>query len=101
MKEEPIADLADITAAQSAGYLVARLDRGTATRETNRYATTLEAHVVGDGVGQFPAMLRAYGESNVSADAADTAALSALNWQRAHRYGRKASDGSTLTADLN
>jgi hypothetical protein len=81
-----MADLANISAAQSAGYTDVRLDRGAGTHETNRYLTTLEKWLVGAGQGGF--LLRAYGESSSSADAADTVAVASLNAQRAQRYAR-------------
>jgi hypothetical protein len=94
-----MSDLADLSAAQSAGYTVTRCDKA-AGAHSPRYTTVLEKPIVGD-VGQSGSMLRAYGESDSSSGAADTQALAALNAQRAYRYGGTGSNGGVLTVDVS
>jgi hypothetical protein len=74
-----------------------RVDRGAGSIEL-RYLTCLEKFLAG-GAGQAHAMMRAHGESNVSAAAANSAALTAANVQRTHRSGKKDSAGNALTLD--
>ena len=92
------ADHANIAAAGSRLHRQ-RHDRG-ASSPLPRYRTVLEKWLVGD-TGQCGFNLRAYGDSNSSAGAADTAALAALNAQRAHRYAGKGPNGGTLAVDLH
>jgi hypothetical protein len=94
-----MADHANIAAAQAAGYTVTRHDRG-ASSTLPRYTTVIEKWLVGEaGQNGFP--LRATGESNVSANAADSAALASLNSQRSYRYAGKGSHGGSLTIDVH
>lgn len=82
---------ANNAAVVGAGYTRTAIDRGAtpgvqdknpAPRFATRYEKTMTG-AVGDGGGQMVAE----GESNVSAAAADTAAVAALNAARQHRYG--------------
>lgn len=98
------ADLANAAAAVSAGYSKTQIDMGAG--KSPRYRTVLEKYVTGDSASGSP--LRAYGESDVSAAAADTQAVNALNKQRQHRYGTDGTNvnkgsrsGATLTTDLH
>lgn len=113
-----VTDLADVAAAQSAGYRLLQNDRGPSSGAPNlsasqppRFQSTLEKWLLG-GAGDSGFMLRAYGESNASAAAADAAAVSALNDIRQQRYGgaggRASGDaesanakGATLQVDVN
>jgi hypothetical protein len=69
------ADLASAAAAVTAGYTKSQYDRGASANP--RYETQFEKHQVGiPGYSGGP--VRFNGQSNVSAAAADTAALAAL-----------------------
>jgi hypothetical protein len=91
-----ITDYANEAAALSAGWKKLQIDRGAAF--TERYVTHLEKWAT--GAGQGGSRLVATGTSTVSAAAADTAALSACNAQRRHRYGgspgRASGDGDSI-----
>jgi len=94
-------DIASAAAAVTAGYSKTQLDRGASFNP--RYSTRFEKHLTGQA-GASGGPVRADGESNVSAAAADTAALAALNGFRQVRYGRAAalnfgSTGGAHTAD--
>lgn len=78
-----VSDFADAAAAVTAGFKKQQIDRGAGA--TERYVTHLEKIVTGGG--QSGGRLAATGTSDVSAAAADTAAVAALNAQRRHRYG--------------
>jgi hypothetical protein len=98
-------DLANIAAATAAGYIRQQTDRGVQSGRGQlapRYFTTLSKPLVG-GTHQSGFEFRATGESDVSAAAADTAALAALNNQRLHRYGggatRNKDDLGAVTVD--
>jgi hypothetical protein len=75
-------DFADVAAAITAGWKQLQIDRGAG--KTERYQTLLEKPVT--GAGQGGSLFSALGTSDVSAAAADTAALASLNAQRRHRY---------------
>lgn len=78
------ADLASAAAAVTAGYTKTQYDWGAA--KNPRYETLFEKHMLGiPGYSGGP--VRHNGQSNVSAAAADTAALAALNGWRKNRYG--------------
>jgi hypothetical protein len=80
-----VTDLADHTAATTAGYQRIQVDRGVASK-TTRFISRYEKWLTGaPGAGGF--LLEAEGQSDVSQAAADTAALTILNAQRRHRYG--------------
>jgi hypothetical protein len=96
---------ASAAAAVTAGWTKMQLDRGASVNP--RYETTFEKHLTGQA-GQSGGPLRAYGVSNVSAAAADTAALASLNGFRDYRYGTPAaggnfgsSGGGALTVDVH
>jgi hypothetical protein len=91
-----MADLADHTAATTAGYKRIQIDRGASA--SPRYTSTYEKQLVGEP-GASGSMFRATGSSDVSQAAADTQALSALNGQRKHRYAGTGGYGGSLTAD--
>jgi len=78
-----VTDYASVAAAITGGYKQVQIDRGTAYSE--RYVTHLEKWATGAGQGGSRQV--ATGTSTVSAAAADTAALAALNAQRRHRFG--------------
>jgi hypothetical protein len=78
-----VTDFADAAAAVTGGYKKLQIDRGSTYSE--RYVTHLEKIVT--GAGQGGSRFVATGTSTVSAAAADTAAVDALNAQRRHRYG--------------
>lgn len=86
--------LASIAAATAAGYIRTQIDygdqgpsdnkpAGQAVPRKKRYVTRLHK----DGLGTKLSRIRAMGESDTSAAAADTAALAVLNAQRQARYG--------------
>ena len=86
--------LASIAAATAAGYVRTQVDNGDQTVQVNstypyaaprkkRYNTRL----VKRGLGVTNRKIEAYGESDTSAAAADTHALSVLNAQRQALYG--------------
>ena len=84
-----VTDLANAAAAVSAGYKQIQTSFPSKQKgrqaESTVYVTRFEKQLQGDN-GAAPFMLSAVGESTVSAGAADTAALSALNAIRRHRY---------------
>ena len=84
-------DLASAAAAVSAGYTKTQSDRGAGT--SPRFLTTFEKQL-GGNTGQAHANSRAIGTSDVSAAAADTAALNSLNGQRNIRFGTGATAGT-------
>ncbi len=97
------ADLASAAAAVTAGWTKTQLDRDASVNP--RYSTRFEKHLT-QQAGASGGPVRADGESNVSAAAADTAALAALNGFRKHRYGtdtavNAGSTGGTLTTDAS
>jgi hypothetical protein len=94
-----MADLADHSAATTAGYQRVQTDRGAG--KSPRYVSRYEKWMVGEP-GASGHLEKAEGDSDVSQAAADTRALSALNGQRAHRaiLGKGAYLG-TLTQDLS
>jgi len=86
--------LASVAAATAAGYIRLQIDNGDqgvsdALRygypqpRKKRYVTRFHK----DGLGTKNSRIRAMGESDTSAAAADTAALAVLNAQRQARYG--------------
>jgi hypothetical protein len=81
-------DLADNTAATSAGYRRIQEDRGAG--KSPRYVSRYEKQMKGE-LGQGGFLVRQEGYSDVSQAAADTTALAALNGFRKHRYGIGAS----------
>ena len=87
-------NLADKTAAQTAGYVFTTTDRGAAA--VPRYFTVAEKRITG-GAGQSGSMLRAYGEGSLQANA-EAQAVAALNAQRDFRYGKAAAGGSKDSA---
>lgn len=91
-----VTDYASVAAAITGGWKQLQIDRGAAYSE--RYVTHLEKPVTGGGQGG--SRMVATGTSTVSAAAADTAALNALNAQRRHRYGgspgRTSGDGDSI-----
>lgn len=101
--------LASVAAATAAGYERVQIDFGDQSAypqadsapKGKRYATKLTKRQV----GTFLTRIEAYGESDTSAAAADTAALASLNEQRNQRYGydttalRKDTYGATQTVD--
>ena len=93
-----VTDYASVAAAITGGYKQVQIDRGAAYSE--RYVTHLEKWATGAGQGGSRQV--ATGTSTVSAAAADTAALAALNAQRRHRYGgspgRASGDGDSIDA---
>ena len=96
--------LASVAAATAAGYELVRVDFGDQSTYTpprkNQYTTQFTKR----GRGVFNSTIAAYGESNVNAAGADTAALASLNEQRNQRYGydttalRKDTYGNTQSA---
>ena len=78
-----ISNLADASAALSAGYVKTQVDRGAAF--SPRYLTRFEK-MLGSGT-EAPYIRIVEGESNSSANAADTAAVAVLNAVRKHHYG--------------
>lgn len=84
-------DLASAAAAVTAGYSKTQTDRGVGAASP-RYITVFEKYLVGGSDEAF-AIARAIGTSDVSAAAADTAALAALNGGRNLRYGTGATAG--------
>jgi hypothetical protein len=113
-----VTDLADVAAAQSAGYRLIQIDRGAAPTGKNfnanqppRYRTHIERQMLG-AAGDSGFLFQATGESNVSQAAADAQALASLNDMRQHRYGgaggRASGDaesvnakGATLVVDVS
>lgn len=91
--------------AVAAGFSRTQLDRG-AAGGSPRYETTYEKHLVG-AAGFTGVRFRATGHSDVSQNAADTSALSALDYQRGHRYGLDETArslgpaGTALTVDVS
>lgn len=83
--------LASVAAATAAGYILQRVDfgdqsaypRADSAPKRKRYQT----HFTKNGLGPNASRIRALGESDTSAAAADTAALAALNGQRQTIYG--------------
>jgi len=79
--------LASVAAATAAGYIRTQIDNGDQASYTpprkKRYVTRFHK----DGLGTRNTRLRAIGESDTSAAAADTAALAVLNAQRQAKYG--------------
>lgn len=112
-----VTDLADATAATTAGYKLTQADRGAAPTTPNfsasqpaRYSSVYSKPVVGSSLDSG-FQVEARGESNASQAAADAAALAALNAQRRHRYGGAAgrasgasdsptADGGSYTIDV-
>ena len=92
--------LANLAAAQAAGYSSIVHDRGAG--RSPRYFVTVEKHLTG-ATGASGGLARAYGEGDSQA-AAEAKALAALNAQRNHRYGiaggSSDSRGGALTADV-
>lgn len=78
---------ATVAAATAGGYVRTRTDFGAGWGDL-RYSTVFTKHLVGYSGHKSQFELRAVGSSDSSANAADTAALAALNDQRAYRYGR-------------
>jgi hypothetical protein len=93
-----MADLADHTAATTAGYARVQQDRGAG--KSPRYVSRYEKSLVGEP-GASGHLLKAEGNSDVSQAAADTQALAALNGQRAFRYRGVGGLGGSLTTDLH
>lgn len=97
--------LADHEDAVAAGFQRTQLDRG-AGSVTPRYETTYEKHLVG-AQGFTGTRFRASGNSDVSQAAADASSISALDYQRGHRYGLDETArslgpaGTALTVDLS
>lgn len=96
-------DLASHAAAVAAGYSSTVTDRGASAPAAERYYCRLEKRLSGgDNAGAFAMRAYGYGSSQANAEAA---AASALNGQRAVRYGRGATNsgngrtGTALTAD--
>lgn len=94
-----MADLADNTAATTAGYKLAQVDRG-AGAKGNRYVSRYEKWMAG-ATGEPGYLLKGDGESNVSQAAADAAALATLNVQRNDRAVKKSSQGGVHTIDIH
>lgn len=97
---------ANVAAAVAAGYSETVLDRGASfANPAVRFEVTLEKRVVGEP-GRNGTALRAFGQG-ASQVAAEAVALSAINYQRKHRYGldstavSKGGDGGTLAVDVN
>lgn len=88
-----MADLANHAAALAAGYVRVQGDRGATA--SMRFFSRYEKPMVNDDMGPF--LENAMGESNSSQAAADTAALTVLNAQRAHRHGITAPATGNLT----
>ena len=78
-----ITDLADATAAATAGY--AKFQTSNVEKGVTVFKTRFEKQMQGDN-GAAPFLLNAQGQSTVSAAAADTASVAALNAIRRHRY---------------
>lgn len=85
---------ANDAAVTGAGYRKVQIDRGATpgVQDKNpapRFMTHYSKPVTGaaGGSGDGGGLLEAFGESNVSAAAADTQAVAALNAERQHRYG--------------
>lgn len=98
-----MSDFASAAAAASAGYAKTQTDNGAG--KSPRYVTIFEKLAAG-GSDTAHANLRAVGTSDVSAAAADTAAVNALNGMRNVRYGTGAtagrdSQGKTHTFDAS
>lgn len=95
-------DHATHAAAVTAGYTSTATDRG--ANANPRWQVVLEKRLT--GAGSSGVMFRAIGEG-ASQAAAEAQALAALNAQRAHRYGRGATNntssrvGAALTADTD
>jgi len=90
-----VTDYANEAAALSAGHKKVQIDRGATF--SPRFITHLEKLVTGAGMSGGRQV--GTGTSDASAAAADTAALSAVNAQRRHRYGgspgRASGDGDS------
>lgn len=85
-------DLASAAATISAGYAKTQVDYGAG--KSPRYVTHFDKTGIGS-TGQDHSPLRATGTSDVSAAAADTQAVAALNGMRGIRYGT----GATANSD--
>ena len=89
----PVSDFANAAAAVSGGYVKTQIDRN-AQQSINsqdkspapRFLTVFSKPVT-SAAGDSGRVLEAHGESNVSAAAADTQAVAALNKVRQHYYG--------------
>ena len=105
-----MADLADHAAATAAGYARIQIDRGAG--KSPRFITRYEKPMTGEP-GSSGGLWVHEAHSDASQAAADTAALTALNAVRRHRYGgspgRASGDavnspgsrGGSLTIDLH
>lgn len=98
-----MSDLADHTAATSAGYKRVQVDRGAG--RSPRYITRYEKPLVGEP-GATGQLAKVEADSNISQADADTKAVTALNGFRTGRYGAgaaagKGGGGGTLTFDLH
>jgi len=85
-----VTDFASAAAAVSGGYTKVQVDRGATPgpQDKNpapRFATVFSKPVTG-AAGDSGRQLEGHGESSVSAAAADTQALAALNANRRHYY---------------
>jgi hypothetical protein len=82
-------DLASEAAAVTAGWKKLQTDRGAG--KSPRYITEQSKPITGDpDGGSGTNVVAGRGESDVSAAAADTAALASLNFWRKNRYGQDA-----------
>jgi hypothetical protein len=97
-----VTDLANHTAATTAGYARVQFDRGAG--KSPRYTSRYEKPIVGEP-GSAGGLFVHEAHSDVSQADADTKALTPLNGARALRYGSGATanagprSGTTLTAD--
>lgn len=100
-----VTDLASAAAAVTAGYAKTQIDRGALPAVPNlnngqplRYATHFQKPVTGATISFAGFVASAYGESSVSAAAADTQALAVLNANRRARYG---GSGGRASGDID
>jgi hypothetical protein len=90
-------DLADHSAANTAGYKRIQTDRGAGS--SPRYLSRYEKHMIGQP-GASGGLMSAEGNSDVSQEAADTVALNALNGQRKHRHAGSGALAGSPPADF-
>lgn len=93
-----LAALADLSAATTAGYKEIVNDNGIVG--STRFTVTLEKPSVGDPDGGSGSTIRAYGQGSTQ-NAAETAAVAALNGQRLQRYGADSGPVSTGKKNTN